>query len=916
MSCPILLVLVLSTFTNAAFLVRNEHLPFDPHKLLSTTNNTAFFLSTSNNIYSVNFGGDFSHSLSLFKETDFDRLLTLRHLYEVNSPFHFNLTLSPILLFPLPLHSSLISASSNSLFCIVLDNNNVLVHDLYSFGTRNLTSRVISFLETFYSFNEIFISNIAVFDRHVSFSIKVNEIQLILNYNSDISYFHILYLNSIGFLYELSYCDDTKTLNWFTTTELFPISAISGNEINLFSYNINSKIITQSNLIDVKGTEILNLNFVCSNVAVLINYPSSPISSLLLFKNNNYCKLQIPQINSLLEIPKFITNYNYENPYILFKLDDDSVVVLSSVFHANNLKCFITSFDWVGNISGFLFSNIISIHQNQSFSLINFDRDFDGFPDDYDLFPLTPYAALDSDHDGIPDRIDFIHNTVFSDYQILYSIWFVLVVVCFTIFHHPKFKIFNYLKSQFNSDYEDPSYFSALTPFLLLWQLIILILTVISVYSLLAPFYFGHSLPIREVAYLAWVDFFVCSVFWFDLITRFRFALNSEKFTIIYFFLQTWYEIPALIPEIPGFFSFGSLRILRLLRFVLILRLIKLVRVLKLVMTLRKNKFLKNIFLVSPVFYAFLLLSALICFASVILKSAEQHVNPDFQDFWNVVWFSLVSVSTVGYGDLAPKTSVGRLTSTLLMIFGVSTISTLSAQFLRKALEKSHSYRKSLESSKIRTVKQSYLNSALRRLAKDLNPLNVLPKSQHFDLPPEDQHPTFTLPNCDDVHSLLDGSHDTSLGFDRVIESSRFVERVLAEAEAMNLDSEGNAKLWLILRFWQNQSNSLNLIDSKSIFLALSQVIFEPPAPNELFIERLFFKGKTSAALYSDPIINRVTRIQNILTKFHVHQLLPLHAGLLYDDLVHLLYLAERTFVAKYAVNNLELKSSSSVTVE
>lgn len=47
----------------------------------------------------------------------------------------------------------------------------------------------------------------------------------------------------------------------------------------------------------------------------------------------------------------------------------------------------------------------------------------------------------------------------------------------------------------------------------------------------------------------------------------------------------------------------------------------------------------------------------------------------DFADYTKVFWFVVVTMSTVGYGDITPKTLPGRLLAFLLSIWGVFIIS-------------------------------------------------------------------------------------------------------------------------------------------------------------------------------------------------------------------------------------------------
>lgn len=63
-----------------------------------------------------------------------------------------------------------------------------------------------------------------------------------------------------------------------------------------------------------------------------------------------------------------------------------------------------------------------------------------------------------------------------------------------------------------------------------------------------------------------------------------------------------------------------------------------------------------------------------------ILGAAEATVDRgDFGSFWDGIWWAVVTVTTVGYGDLYPKTVAGRLIAMLLMFVGIGFISVLTA---------------------------------------------------------------------------------------------------------------------------------------------------------------------------------------------------------------------------------------------
>jgi voltage-gated potassium channel len=51
----------------------------------------------------------------------------------------------------------------------------------------------------------------------------------------------------------------------------------------------------------------------------------------------------------------------------------------------------------------------------------------------------------------------------------------------------------------------------------------------------------------------------------------------------------------------------------------------------------------------------------------------------DFPDLGSALWFTLQTVTTVGYGDHVPSTEVGRLTGAAVMVVGVALIAILTA---------------------------------------------------------------------------------------------------------------------------------------------------------------------------------------------------------------------------------------------
>ena len=56
-------------------------------------------------------------------------------------------------------------------------------------------------------------------------------------------------------------------------------------------------------------------------------------------------------------------------------------------------------------------------------------------------------------------------------------------------------------------------------------------------------------------------------------------------------------------------------------------------------------------------------------------------IEPAIGSVWDGIWWAWVTMSTVGYGDVAPGSGAGRLFAALLILFGVVLLSLLTANF-------------------------------------------------------------------------------------------------------------------------------------------------------------------------------------------------------------------------------------------
>lgn len=68
---------------------------------------------------------------------------------------------------------------------------------------------------------------------------------------------------------------------------------------------------------------------------------------------------------------------------------------------------------------------------------------------------------------------------------------------------------------------------------------------------------------------------------------------------------------------------------------------------------------------------AFSFLFLQVVFGGVSLFLIEAKVNPEIDSLADAAWFALVTITTVGFGDIAPVTGLGRVVSSFLMVGGM-----------------------------------------------------------------------------------------------------------------------------------------------------------------------------------------------------------------------------------------------------
>lgn len=137
------------------------------------------------------------------------------------------------------------------------------------------------------------------------------------------------------------------------------------------------------------------------------------------------------------------------------------------------------------------------------------------------------------------------------------------------------------------------------------------------------------------------------------------------------FILENIFDLLAILPLNAIFTVFRLGRIFRLVKLTKLLKLTRLLRIIGLTGKLERkiSRFLRT----NGLIYILYVNIFIILVGSSILSVVEE------KSFSDSLWWALVTVTTVGYGDIVPVSLFGKWLAVLLMLVGIGTIGMLTS---------------------------------------------------------------------------------------------------------------------------------------------------------------------------------------------------------------------------------------------
>lgn len=193
------------------------------------------------------------------------------------------------------------------------------------------------------------------------------------------------------------------------------------------------------------------------------------------------------------------------------------------------------------------------------------------------------------------------------------------------------------------------------------YLLFILLVSVLAMTVLAAEVFVDDQSETAQL--LRYADMFLCVLFFGDFLVCFARAKHKGKYMLTWGWLDLLSSIPAV----------DMLRWGRASRLLRILRLLRGIRSARILMRFILERRAQSAAMAAALASIVVIAAASLC---VLLAERSAGSAANIRTAEDALWWSIVTITTVGYGDHYPVTGEGRLVAAALMIVGIGLIGT------------------------------------------------------------------------------------------------------------------------------------------------------------------------------------------------------------------------------------------------
>ena len=187
----------------------------------------------------------------------------------------------------------------------------------------------------------------------------------------------------------------------------------------------------------------------------------------------------------------------------------------------------------------------------------------------------------------------------------------------------------------------------------IVYQIIMAILAVISIGMLIA--YYAKRINIDTYPYNM-IDNGIWLVFFTDYVMRLIISPDKREFV-----KDNIFDLLSIIPASSLFFLFRICRTFQMLKLMRIMRLVGFTG--RLGVFFEQNELLYYLYITIAVI---MVVAAMFCISEKV-------------SYETALWWAITTATTIGYGDVIPKTGIGRAAAIVLMLLGIGFIGMLTS---------------------------------------------------------------------------------------------------------------------------------------------------------------------------------------------------------------------------------------------